>query len=307
MRGLVSQARQTTRPRFAVPRHHRRRRSFIHERFRQTVTCLEAESYTLSQGMDRRFQWPPGSQGNGHPPPQNGHHRPPQSTAPPYNSNGYQVPNNSQQPIPRPYPQSQGATNHPIVLIPQRSSPYQVQDEVRVQPRTPSQARVGVPQRASASMPQTHSSKNRHGQVQPQRSSHSTPTTSSRPEKPMGRSPSLQENAPRPQHRTPTHQPSQNRTPLQQHSLPRPHSHPQVVIQKSAPSSSPLSSVPPSSAPTRTPPDYSVLLLAMAEEYTRTAYEMGPMAALYQKPMDMDQYYKLMATAMGCMEAVLTV
>jgi len=48
-----------------------------------------------------------------------------------------------------------------------------------------------------------------------------------------------------------------------------------------------------------------VLILSAADEYVAAARGMGPATAMTLKPADLDQYYKLMATAMGCMETVL--
>lgn len=48
-----------------------------------------------------------------------------------------------------------------------------------------------------------------------------------------------------------------------------------------------------------------VLLISAADEYIAAARSLGSVAAMTLKAADMDQYYKLMATAMGCMETVL--
>lgn len=61
------------------------------------------------------------------------------------------------------------------------------------------------------------------------------------------------------------------------------------------------------SAPARPPLDYQVLLLSLAEEYLAAAHGQGTLIALAQREMEMEQYYKLVATGLGCLEAVLKV
>ena len=56
---------------------------------------------------------------------------------------------------------------------------------------------------------------------------------------------------------------------------------------------------------TEAPVDYQLLLLSLAEEYLAAAHGMGSMAALAQRETDRHEYYKLIATGLGCMEAVL--
>lgn len=48
-----------------------------------------------------------------------------------------------------------------------------------------------------------------------------------------------------------------------------------------------------------------VLILSAADEYIAAARSLGSTAAMTLRPADLGQYYKLMATAMGCMETVL--
>lgn len=55
------------------------------------------------------------------------------------------------------------------------------------------------------------------------------------------------------------------------------------------------------------PIDYQVLLLAMADEYLNAAHSHGTLVALLRREMEMDEYYKLVATGLGCLEAVLKV
>ncbi|GAB1197361.1 hypothetical protein APSETT444_006654 [Aspergillus pseudonomiae] len=51
--------------------------------------------------------------------------------------------------------------------------------------------------------------------------------------------------------------------------------------------------------------DYQVLLLAMADEYLNAAHNNGTMVALLKQELEVEEYYKLVATGLGCLEAVL--
>ena len=53
------------------------------------------------------------------------------------------------------------------------------------------------------------------------------------------------------------------------------------------------------------PADLSVMLLSAADEYIAAARSMGSLVVREKREVDLRQYYKLMATAMGCMDAVL--
>ena len=55
-----------------------------------------------------------------------------------------------------------------------------------------------------------------------------------------------------------------------------------------------------------TPPlEYQLLLLSMAEEYLAAAYGRGSIADIVHREIEMQEYYKLIATGLGCLEAVL--
>ncbi|KAL9132826.1 MAG: hypothetical protein Q9175_006001 [Cornicularia normoerica] len=59
-------------------------------------------------------------------------------------------------------------------------------------------------------------------------------------------------------------------------------------------------------SPYQTPPlDYQLLLLSLAEEYFATAYGYGSMADIVRRETEIQSYYKMMATGLGCLEAVL--
>ena len=57
----------------------------------------------------------------------------------------------------------------------------------------------------------------------------------------------------------------------------------------------------------RPPVDYQVLLLVLADEYFNAAHSHGMAVALSRREMDTEEYYKLVATGLGCLEAVLKV
>jgi len=55
------------------------------------------------------------------------------------------------------------------------------------------------------------------------------------------------------------------------------------------------------------PLDYQVLLLSLAEDYFNAAHGQGSLVALAQRGMEMESYYKLVATGLSCLETVLKV
>ena len=55
------------------------------------------------------------------------------------------------------------------------------------------------------------------------------------------------------------------------------------------------------------PIDYQLLLLSLAEDYFATAHGKGSLVASHCRKDDLNQYYKLIATGLGCLEAVLKV
>ena len=57
--------------------------------------------------------------------------------------------------------------------------------------------------------------------------------------------------------------------------------------------------------PAAPPLDYQLLLLSMAEEYFAAAYGRGSIADIIHRETEMQEYYKLIATGLGCLEALL--
>ncbi|KAJ5166349.1 uncharacterized protein N7482_005130 [Penicillium canariense] len=53
------------------------------------------------------------------------------------------------------------------------------------------------------------------------------------------------------------------------------------------------------------PVDYQVLLLSLADEYLNAAHRHGTKTALATSQADVEEYYKLVSTGLGCLEAVL--
>ncbi|KAL4941424.1 hypothetical protein BDV06DRAFT_212640 [Aspergillus oleicola] len=61
----------------------------------------------------------------------------------------------------------------------------------------------------------------------------------------------------------------------------------------------------PAQKPAKPGIDYQVLLLAMADEYLNAAHSHGTQVALLRREMELEEYYRLVATGLGCLEAVL--
>ncbi|KAL9623335.1 MAG: hypothetical protein Q9160_002442 [Pyrenula sp. 1 TL-2023] len=53
------------------------------------------------------------------------------------------------------------------------------------------------------------------------------------------------------------------------------------------------------------PIDYQLLLLTLADEYLAAAHDQSSLVTLSQHEQDIDEYHKLVATSLGCMEALL--
>jgi hypothetical protein len=107
-----------------------------------------------------------------------------------------------------------------------------------------------------------------------------------------------------------------DRTPITQHAIcpPRPAQTVQVIIpspwqMSGTANSKPLNgSVVSSGAGLRPPPvDYQLLLLSLAEDYFTAAHGESSFVALNRRHSDTQAYYKLIATGLGCLEAVLKV
>ncbi len=62
---------------------------------------------------------------------------------------------------------------------------------------------------------------------------------------------------------------------------------------------------PPQAIPNPPPLDYQLLLLSMAEEYFADAYARGSIADILRREIETKEYYKLIATGLGCLEALL--
>lgn len=167
------------------------------------------------------------------------------------------------------------------------------------------QAQVKIEQQQVRSTPQV--------QVMPQRTpsqlqqqQRPTPQVQTTPQRPSSQSYQQQ----RPVQMTPTQQLATHQTPARQASSQassKPRSHPKVVIPR--PQSHQLTSptkVAPAHLTQKTlPADMLVMLLSAADEYIAAARGMGSSIARQRKTGDVQQYCKLMSTAMGCMDAVL--
>lgn len=104
--------------------------------------------------MDYRYQY------SQQPPPVGRY--PPPTSAPGYPPNAYALPNMPPQMVPRPYPQPQQVQNHPMVVIPQRSSQFNQQNQQQNANRHPQymQPQAPVPRPQPPQKPQ-------HPQAQP--------------------------------------------------------------------------------------------------------------------------------------------
>lgn len=185
-----------------------------------------------------------------------------------------------QQQKPRPPPQAQATSQRMPQQSPHQSRPVQAQPQVQITPqRTPSQS--SHPPKASQAATQT--------QVTPQRA------------------PSQSFQQPKPTPATPQQQTPPQPTPSQQFSSSQPKSHPKVVIPRppSHQLTSPTKAAPAQVQQKALPADLSVMLLSAADEYIAAARDLGPLVVRRKKDSDVQQYYKLMSTAMGCMDAVL--
>jgi hypothetical protein len=204
----------------------------------------------------------------------------------------------------------------PQVIIPARNP------NPMAQMQNPRIRQVQVPVQRSAQRP----SNGGYEQPRPSQAQLHTPSKSA------PRSQSHQENPPRPQqysqngqvsnqHRTPlqpqstpkNRAPSQMHTPVTQHRSPalsqtpsQSRSHPQVVIKKTTPQAMQTPTRPQHAPQSKAlPTDLAVLLLSAADEYINAAHGMGSLAALRQREADLQHYYKLISTGLGCMESVL--
>ncbi len=82
-------------------------------------------------------------------------------------------------------------------------------------------------------------------------------------------------------------------TPSHQDAFPQ-----QPRIQVEVPSKATTDPIPP-------PVNYPLLLLALADEYLEAAHSSEMLAALARGEAQLDEYYKIVSTALGCMETVL--
>ncbi|XP_014561955.1 hypothetical protein COCVIDRAFT_85248 [Bipolaris victoriae FI3] len=230
-----------------------------------------------------------------------------------------------QQPAQRP-PQQPQYRSQPQVVIPARTPNYG--SPMQMQPPRIRHVQVPVQRTSSVGIPHTDGSvdqQHRYSAQQPQ----VMPVA-----KPVQQSSSQQENGPRPQPR-PANTPTQNQnlqraplqpqtTPQQQRVLPptqtptsqyaspgtqppssKPKMHPQVVIPRAS-SSHQLTPTKRAHVPQKAlPAELSDLLLTAADEYIAAARGMGSLLGSQRKEADVRQYYKLISTAMGCMDTVL--
>ena len=57
--------------------------------------------------------------------------------------------------------------------------------------------------------------------------------------------------------------------------------------------------------PAGSPVDMPMMLVSLAEEYFGAAHELAPSVALLMTPANVDEYERLIATGLGCLDAAL--
>ncbi|KAF2179111.1 hypothetical protein K469DRAFT_674812 [Zopfia rhizophila CBS 207.26] len=289
--------------------------------------------------MDHRSQWPPQGPPNGqYGPPRNangyqpnGYQVPqyPQQSMPQGYPQSQQVSNNPRVVI------QQRPSQYPPIQDEIRVQPRAVQPQVATPARNPNpMAQMQNPRIRQVQIPVQRPAQRTNGSTS-QRNSIQARSAQTPVSKPVQQSQSYQENPVRSQHRPPNQpslsqhraplQPqstpqrrtpqrrtpsqtssSQHRTPVEQQATSQQRSHPQVIIKRSTPQSLSAPTKAQHAPPARAlPVDQSVLLLSMADEYVAAARGMGPLAAMAQREADLNRYYKLMATGLGCMETIL--
>ncbi|KAF2024714.1 hypothetical protein EK21DRAFT_78057 [Setomelanomma holmii] len=210
---------------------------------------------------------------------------PPQQQPNAYPQHGYPQQYPPMQPqMPQGFPQSQPQPMRPQVVLPQMSSQQYppMAQAYRQQQQPRAQSQVVIPARTpSYSSPMQHMQppKIRHVQVQVpvQRTSNAG----------IGQMDGSQDNRRYSAQPTPAPPTSKqvHRSQSHQENGPRP--------QQRTPSTPAL------------PADLSVMLLSAADEYIAAARGMGALVVREKREADLRQYYKLMATGMGCMDTVL--
>ncbi|KAJ5734768.1 hypothetical protein N7533_013171 [Penicillium manginii] len=123
---------------------------------------------------------------------------------------------------------------------------------------------------------------------------------------PPSATPTPKSNIVRPQ---PTPSPANNTVP--QVVVPAPSPDIQANLQKQSPKKPQLKKQPSQQSiekpakPSKPPVDYQVLLLSLADEYLNAAHSHGTTMALSTRRDEVEEYYKLISTGLGCLEAVL--
>ncbi|KAF7117518.1 hypothetical protein CNMCM5793_006540 [Aspergillus hiratsukae] len=178
---------------------------------------------------------------------------------------------------------------YPQVALPAPS--VSTSNPVAAAPPVPSPKPAPLP---SSSKPTTPVPSSRAAPPVPSSSKPATPVPSSRAAPPV-----LSSSKPAP--------PVQPKTPLPQVLVPAPSPEVQQKMQRqgSKKQVQRQNAQQPVQKPSKPPIDYQVLLLSLADEYLKAAYDQGTMVALSRREMDIEEYYKLVATGLGCLEAVL--
>ncbi|KAL1795427.1 hypothetical protein ACET3X_005651 [Alternaria dauci] len=188
----------------------------------------------------------------------------------------------------------------PVVTPSNGQAPYRPP----LQPQTTPQQQRVPPQSQSQVTPQPQRMPSQPTPQQqrppPSTPQHSRPSQST-PQQPRPQSTPQQQRI-LPPSRTPS---TQYGSPFPQPPSSKPRMHPQVVIPKTS-SSHQLTPTKRAHAPQKAlPAELSELLLTAADEYIAVARGMGSLFIRERNEADVRQYYRLMSTAMGCMDTVL--
>lgn len=292
--GHPSQAQQYA-PQFQAAQQHRQQQTWqaqpqmLHQQTPQTQLPPQQHYNQVQYSPQQQYSRPPPMQHQSFVPDQHQQHQ------------------RYQQHVQHQQPEQYFPGNRPMVVVPRPSQEYlsQFQDfgNYSVPQQSPQTQAQPSPRTQLQQSPHIHHQQS--PQVQHQQSPHFQHQAP--PHIQHQQSPQIQyQPSPQIQHQ---HRPSpvvqmQRRVSSQQ-SMPQPpgpkppeiKSEPATVMQVPKPEPEPEPEVP--------PVDFQLLLMSLADEYITAARGMGSLAALMKRDADLQQYHKLMATGMGCLDAIL--
>ncbi|KAI9657059.1 MAG: hypothetical protein M1821_003225 [Bathelium mastoideum] len=232
----------------------------------------------------------------------------------------YQPPNGAPLYYYQPQPQPAPAPAHPMVVIPPRQIQYQQYQSFDGTNETPYGQHPAhypgtyAPQHSPASRqpqqyvppqeqyrPPYHSQQVQSHQEQYQGQYHGQSQTQRQREQP---NPQIHRNPPKHEHQYQPYPVKPRRSP--QVPEQKSNASPKIKEEQKDPIPKPQSGVSePPKAHDETPFDYQLLLLSMADEYIHAAHHLASKVAHMQDRQNNEDYYRLMATGLGCMDSVL--